>query len=255
MRYTFGDTITADERLKNISEVFNPFSAEFIRENIHGKINSVIDLGCGPGYSTEMVAESTSAKIVTGIDISENFLLSAAARYKKYTFIKCNITTDFPPIKSDVIYFRFLLSHLKNINELLLNWINHLNKNGILIIDELEDIYTDNDLFYDYITINQGLIASQGTDLFVGRTLDRELTGLKVLAGKSYLHRVPDYKAALMFYPNTISIWEKEDWIKKNVPEDKRKRISERLYFTSNEKSEKSTITWKMKRIILCNNL
>ena len=34
MRYTFGDTVAANERLKKIADFFNPPAAEFISKNL-----------------------------------------------------------------------------------------------------------------------------------------------------------------------------------------------------------------------------
>lgn len=254
MGYTFGHTTIADDRLKLISEVFNPFSKEFIRQNLHQCINSVIDLGCGPGYSTEMLAHATHANIVTGIDISGDFLSAAQERLKTYSFIKCDITDCFPQIKADLIYMRFFLSHLKNIRELITVCIKHLNPNGLIIIDETENVYTDDICFREYLSINEALIHSQGANLFIGKLLDDELKGLNVLVNNSTLHPVTDSQAAKIFYINTISVWEAEDYIKQNFSKKIRKEISARLYKMGNRSTKQSHITWKMKRIIISDN-
>ena len=41
MRYTFGDTITANDRLKRIADFFNPLAAEFILKNLNTRIGSI----------------------------------------------------------------------------------------------------------------------------------------------------------------------------------------------------------------------
>lgn len=254
MGYTFGHTAIADNRLKLISEVFNPFSKEFIKQNLHLRINSVIDLGCGPGYSTEMLADTTHANIVTGIDSSGDFLSAAQARLKNYSFIKCDITKCFPQIKADLIYMRFFLSHLKNIRELITVCIKHLNPNGLVIIDETENVFTDDINLREYLSINEALINSQGANLFIGKLLDDELKGLNVLVNESTLHPVTDSQAAQIFYINTISVWETEGYVKENYSEKVRKEISAELYKMRNRNIKQSHITWKMKRIILSDN-
>ena len=62
---------------------------------------------------------------------------------------------------------------------------------------------------------------------------------------------VYDWQAASWFYPNTISIWEKEDYIKNKISEQEHKKISEELCDIMSEKSNISHITWKMKKIII----
>ena len=251
MRYTFGDTTTADERLRKIADFFNPLASAFISEHIQTAINSALDLGCGPGYTTDMLAKTTKAGTVTGIDISDNFLESAGNRFQNYHFVKYDIRNMPLPVKADIIYFRFLLSHLENIRQLVEGWMSALTRGGYLIIDELEDIYTDSEVFKTYLSVNDGLIKSQGANLYIGKQLDQELNGLNIFQNVSALIPVNDHLAASWFFPNTISVWEKEEWVRNNLNQSDRKKISDELLKISENPSEKSSITWRMRKIIL----
>ncbi|MFO7658640.1 MAG: class I SAM-dependent methyltransferase [Bacteroidales bacterium] len=251
MRYTFGDTITANDRLKKIAAFFNPLAIEFIRSNIHGHICSALDLGCGPGYTTNMLASATNAIQVTGIDISENFLESARYSFNKYQFIKHDVTSLPLPVKADLIYFRFLLSHLKNIRQLVKGWITSLTPGGYLVIDELEVIYTDNRLFKDYLAISDGLVKSQGAKLYIGKELEEEFNGLNICKNVSSLLPVKDCQAAEWFYPNTVSVWKNEEWVKNRLSQVEVREISEQLFRLSLDKTDKSSITWRMRKMII----
>jgi hypothetical protein len=48
MRYTFGTSDTASNRLEEIARFFNPLSIQFIRKYVQEPVGSVIDLACGP---------------------------------------------------------------------------------------------------------------------------------------------------------------------------------------------------------------
>ena len=254
MRYTFGDTITANERLKTIADFFNPLSAEFIYDNLHIRIHSLLDLGCGPGYTTEMLAKTTNAHTVSGIDISDSFLDFARNRYHDYSFIKHDVRHTPLLVKADLMFSRFLLSHLKNIRHLIDNWLQDLNPGGLLVIDELEAIYTQKEVFCDYLSLNEGLIRSQGADLFIGKVLSQELNGFRIIRNTSSLIPVFDHLAAKWFYPNTISIWESDEWMQSRLDVTERKIISAELLRLSKNISEKSSVTWRMRRMILTNN-
>ena len=243
--------MTANERLKKIAEFFNPLASRFILENIHSNVNSALDLGCGPGYTTDMLANSTCANIITGIDFSDKFLDSARRNYPDYKFINHDVRSVPLPVKADIIYFRFLLSHLKDIRLLIEGWLRTLNPGGFLVLDELENIYTDNEVFKKYLSINDGLINSQGANLYVGKILDKELEGMNLFRNVSTLIPVKDFQAASWFFPNTISVWEDQDWVKKALDESERKRISKELLEIIEQKSEKSSITWRMRKIII----
>jgi len=80
MRYTFGTSEAAARRLKEIAKLFNPLAHQFIRHYINGPINSAIDLGCGPGFTTDMLSKATDCPNVYGLDTSPNLLNLAAIR-------------------------------------------------------------------------------------------------------------------------------------------------------------------------------
>jgi SAM-dependent methyltransferase len=239
--------------LKKIAVFFNPLAAEFIMKNIAEKIESVMDLGCGPGYTTEMLANATGADSVFGIDISDNYLAFARTQYPRYTFIKHDVRHAPLPVTVDAIYLRFLMSHLKNIRHLVENWLEAIKQGGYLIIDELEDIYTETKIFRDYIDISNGLIRSQGADLFIGKVLPDKLKGLHFKCNVSHLIPVNNCMAASWFYPNTVSIWNTEEWVRNKLNENERMKISDELLRMSEMKSSISSITWRMRRMILRN--
>src|ERR1700684_3759487 len=62
-RYAFGDTATASQRLGVLASVFVPTSTALLR-SLRGGSGSgtppalVLDLGCGPGHTTAMLAEA-----------------------------------------------------------------------------------------------------------------------------------------------------------------------------------------------------
>ena len=251
MKYTFGDTPTADDRLKRIASFFNPLAQTFIRSHLITKTGTAFDLGCGPGYTTNMVYQATNAGNVTGFDISDNFLESAKSYFPDYNFIKHDVANKELPGKADVIYVRFLLSHLENTKKAIQNWTKALNPNGLLFIDELEEIHNSNSLFSVYLDINNKLIHSQGANLFVGNQLERDVTSMNVIYNESTILPVKNNMAAWWFYPNTVSVWKTSDIVKKFISESKREEIAHQMFDMTESNSDESSITWVMKRIII----
>ena len=58
MTYIFGDTDTAGLRLKLLADVYESSSGEFLRSLKLVRPQLCIDLGCGPGYTTELVQQT-----------------------------------------------------------------------------------------------------------------------------------------------------------------------------------------------------
>jgi trans-aconitate 2-methyltransferase len=250
-RYTFGHSFTAAERLRIIAGFFNPLAAEIIMHYTKGNVINAADMGCGPGYTTHMLARSTRSENTVGIDNSSYFLELAKKNFPSYSFIQDDVTSLKNKRQFEFIYCRFLLSHLNNVPAVIEQWIKMLLPNGILFIDELEGIETDVPVFREYLDISRRLIASQGPDLYIGTRLTAFAAGFKCLENRSDRVPVADATAAAWFYPNTISIWRDDPFVKENIPEKERVRISENLLHISRQKMTTSDITWKMKRILL----
>jgi trans-aconitate 2-methyltransferase len=251
MRYTFGTSKKAADRLGKIAGIFNPLAVEFLTKHINKGIETALDLGSGPGFTTDMIYKTLKCKKVYGFDNSKEML-----EYAKKQFPHCNFlfqdVTDFPfPFKSDFMYARFLLSHMENAADLVNKWSGELKKGGWLLIEEVEDIDTDIEAFEKYIHINRGLIASSGAVLYVGKILSTGNYNAEVLYNEKISLPVNNSIAASWFYPNTVTIWEKEEYVLKNFYEEEKEHISNELLRILKGNDENSNITWYMRRILL----
>ena len=251
MRYTFGHTDIAAERLRSIAGFFNPLAAEFIRSYLDRPVAAAADLGCGPGYTTCMLAGATEALETTGFDISDYFIRKARQQYPDLCFKKQDVACWNTDVKFNVLYCRFLLSHLKQPAQILKSWKEHLNPGGLLFIYELEDIHTQIPVFQKYLKMNSILIQSEGAELYAGKLLDKNSIGVQSILCRSDLIPVDDWQAAGWFYPNTIGIWNEEDIVVNSLTRQERIKISEDLLSIFNARRSQSNITWKMKRIII----
>jgi trans-aconitate methyltransferase len=151
MRYTYGTSDIAANRLEEIARFFNPLSIQFIRKYVQEPVGSVIDLGCGPGFTTSMLAQALKYDKVYGLDSASHFLKMAREKFKQFTFIEHDVTKTPFPVRADVMYSRFLLSHLRDVVSLINRWTGELLDSGILIIEELEDIDSEVPVFQKYI--------------------------------------------------------------------------------------------------------
>jgi trans-aconitate 2-methyltransferase len=251
MRYTFGTSKKATDRLGDIARTFNPLAVEFLRKQINRNIETALDLGCGPGFTTDMIYKTLKCKKVYGFNNSKEML-----EYAKKQFPHCNFlfqdVTDFSfPFESDFMYARFLLSHIENAVGLVNKWLGELRKDGCLFIEEVEDIYTDIEAFEKYLHINRGLVASTGAVLYVGKILSTGDYKAEVLYNEKISLPVNNSTASSWFYPNTVTIWEKEGYVLKNFSREERENVSNELLRILKSKDENSNITWYMRRILL----
>jgi|SRR5215210_2313392 len=56
--YSFGETELAAERLRLVSEVFDPTSEAFLFESVRTRPRLALELGCGPGFTTRLLSRT-----------------------------------------------------------------------------------------------------------------------------------------------------------------------------------------------------
>ncbi|HEY5479688.1 MAG TPA: class I SAM-dependent methyltransferase, partial [Gaiellaceae bacterium] len=78
--YSFGDSELAAERLALVARVFEPAMRKFLERAAPRRPQLALDLGCGPGHTTETVAALTCPERTVGLDVSEQFLEHARKR-------------------------------------------------------------------------------------------------------------------------------------------------------------------------------
>ncbi len=251
MKYTFGTDRTAAQRLEEIARFFNPLAADFIREHVDGPVGSALDLGCGPGHTTDMFSSAIDCPDVYGMDISSQFLTMAAERFPHCTFIEHDVAKTPFPVRAEIMYVRFLLSHLRDVVDLVNRWTTQLTAHGRLIVDELEGVDTEVPVFQEYLAVNEGLVSSQGASLYAGGLLADGGYDAEILSNECVEIPVPNHTVATWFLPNTRTVWKEEPYVLEKVPPERRREISGEILRIKETGDTRVANTWKMRRIVL----
>jgi trans-aconitate 2-methyltransferase len=94
----------------------------------------VVDIGCGPGNSTELLVKRWPQAAVTGIDTSADMLRQARERLPAQKFIETNVAHWAPPDNTDVLFanaiFQWVPGHLKQLQRLA----GALPRGGVLAV-------------------------------------------------------------------------------------------------------------------------
>jgi trans-aconitate 2-methyltransferase len=132
---------SAEQYLKFEDERTRP-SRDLLAQVPIVEAHQVVDIGCGPGNSTELLARRWPNARIIGIDTSADMLRQARERLPRQTFIEANVAHWVPPENVDVLFgnavFQWVPSHLKQLQRLL----GRLSPDGVLAVqipDTLEE--------------------------------------------------------------------------------------------------------------------
>ncbi len=174
--YTFGDTDLAAQRLALLGRVFEPGSARLFESlgAIPGPLG--VDLGCGVGHTTRLLAERTQVERIVGLDQSKKLLEAAARRYAndRVWFTDCDITQPpFPVAPASILYSRFLLTHLRDPASVIASWAKAAQPGARLVLEETASMRGEDPAFSRYYALVERMQAHYGQRMYIGLELAR----------------------------------------------------------------------------------
>ncbi|PWT81449.1 MAG: hypothetical protein C5B58_09845 [Acidobacteria bacterium] len=255
--YSFGETDLAAERLRIVSEVFDPTSETFLCETVLKPPRLALDLGCGPGFSTRLLSRVTSPARIIGVDRSEAFLCRARAgtltgeEYVAADVGGMPLRIAGVRAQPDLIYARFLASHLAEPEKTISGWGRELEPGGILIIEEVDSISTNVAAFDGYLKIVSEVLAQHGNELFVGSRLAAIQwdVDLRIQVNRSTDVRPVIRQAARMFSMN-LPNWRRDPFVEATYPPEKLESLAVELDRLT-AFADTGRIAWKMRQISL----
>jgi hypothetical protein len=121
----------------------------------------------------------------------------------------------------------------------------------MLFIDETESVSTDIPAFKRYLEINEGLVRSQGAELFVGKKLAGCVFDAELVESRVSLIPVASWRAATWFYPNIKGVWPVEKHVTGGTTAAERAELSGEIQAIMESKDSSVKTLWKMRRMIL----
>lgn len=96
----------------------------------------IIDIGCGPGNSTEVLAKRFPNAKILGADNSPNMIEAAEKKYPNLQFVLCDASKDLISLDNDfdIVFSNACIQWIPNHNELLKNMMGLLRQGGVLAV-------------------------------------------------------------------------------------------------------------------------
>jgi len=258
LRYAFGDTAAASRRLGVLASVFAPTSQALLASlapapERTGPPGLVLDLGCGPGHTTAMLADAFPSATVVGIDSSPAFVAEAtASRPARCHFVVGDVSrTPLPCAPADLVYGRFLLVHLPDPRATVTAWSGQLAPGGMVVVEEPERIDTDDPDFLRYLQLAGAVVADRGGDLYVGHDL-LDLTpppGTAIVVERDAPLEVSAGEAASIFSLN-LGIWGHDPVLTGVAQPDEVPALLARLQHRRSDRT-RGVIRWHMRQVVV----
>jgi len=142
----------------------------------------VVDVGCGGGDVTFALARRVGPKgQVIGIDLDEEKLGWARAEAQAQglshvRFETCDVTQAWPVIGADLVYARFILTHLRDPGALLARAMEALKPGAMILVEDIDIAgrfsYPENAAVSAAADLYIALSQKRGGDPLIGRRLD-----------------------------------------------------------------------------------
>ncbi len=171
--YTFGDNDRAADRLELLARAFEPSTARLLETVREGRPGCAVDLGCGPGHTTELLDGVLGAVRTWGLDASERLVERARARVgPRLSFAVHDVTrAPFPVGEIDVAFSRYVLTHIASPRDVLSACASAVRPGGYFVLEENCALESDDPLFARYYARIEAMQRHYGQDPWLGNRL------------------------------------------------------------------------------------
>jgi len=172
--YTLARGDAGAERLAILSEGQWPSSLRLLRQAGLRKGSRFLDVGCGAGDLSRRVAALGGR--CTGVDIDPGFVARASAACSDVGF-HCLSAHELDSLPSgfDVVYARYLLSHLADPQDALNKMATAARPGGTVVLEDIDfDLHTAQPrpaAFDRYLELYAKVVRGKGGDPYLGRRL------------------------------------------------------------------------------------
>ncbi len=124
----------AEQYLKFKNQRTQP-AVDLANRLIKYKPNKILDIGCGPGNSTAVLADTFPNVHILGVDNSDDMIKKAVKAYPNINFQLCDVTSELDKLDSyDVIFSNACLQWIPNHKTFIPKLMDKLNIGGILAV-------------------------------------------------------------------------------------------------------------------------
>ncbi len=179
---------------------------------LHENPKTIIDIGCGPGNSTNILAQKFPSAYVLGVDNSPNMIEAAKKDYPNLDFVTCDVSKELSMINNhfDIIFSNACIQWVPDHKQLLNELMSLLNPGGMLAVQTPMNYQEPIHKIIAELTISEkwkkefafprifyNLLPSEYFDLFSEIASDFDLWET------TYYHKLNSHKDIMEWYRST----------------------------------------------------
>ena len=252
--YTFGDSDLAARRLELVGVTFQDTTRRFLTEAAPAGPALAVDLGCGPGHTTVLLRDTLHPTLTLAIDFSAAYVLAAAERAggAGVEVIEADVL-ELPARVTDagVIFARLLLTHLREPLEAIDPWRERLAPGGVLLLEEVESIETEEPALARYLDLQREMLAANDNKLEIGPELDAGLRDHPALRSSEVATFQPGAGVAARMFGMNFATWRERPEVTDAHEPAELDAIAKGLGRVATAPEDAAPITWQMRQIVL----
>jgi trans-aconitate 2-methyltransferase len=252
--YTFGDTDLAARRLALVAAIFAKSTRQFLLTRARPGPELAIDLGCGPGHSTELIRATVGPARILGVDSSPAFVAAAAKRIADdRTRLLCADALDLPPevADADLIFARMLLGHLRDPLAAIDVWRARLSERGRLLVEEVDAIDTEDPALSACLDLQREMLAANGHAQAVGPALAEGLRGHPALGADQVTSLVVPARVAARAFAMNLEAWRGRPEVTGSHDPEELNALAAGLERIAQGETETQPPIWRLRQLVL----
>lgn len=252
--YTFGDSELAARRLELLGSAFQETTRNFIAGAAPAEPALAVDLGSGPGHTTVLLRDTLHPVLTLAVDFSPAYVAQTAERAggEGVEAIEADVLNLPDQVSdADVIFVRMLLTHLRDPLAAVDLWRERLAPDGVLLIEEVESIATEERALAHYLDLQREMLAANENRLEIGPGLDESLRDHPALRSNEVTTFSPGAGVAARMFGMNFGTWRDRPEVTEANDAAELDAIAAGLGRVATAPEDAAPITWQMRQIVL----
>lgn len=176
-----------------------------------GKINRIVDIGCGIGNSTAVLREKFPNAEITGVDSSEEMLIMARKSNPDTEFIRLDAGSELNRLdgKFDIVFSNACIQWIPNHVQLLRNLMELLNDSGTLAVQIPKQEFPFKSIIKEVVNSEKWCSKINDSDAIRILTEEEYFDILAEISGDfriwetTYFHAMPSHRSLVEWFKGT----------------------------------------------------